>query len=198
MPPETWQVLSRELDLPGDRRHLASMTPPTRGKPRLQTLIIDCVGLASSKSHYGFPAAMAFARRLGPRQTYLTDLPHATSHECWEYACRKWSEGAVVDSPPSRRIGTGATHARFVRGSEAEPLQHHTYGHFDPHDEDYELFASNAISAAQQLEPGGDSGDRPWVRPLYDGQRLVRGSRVYMTVCHMLNGILMQTWQSPF
>lgn len=50
-------------------------------KPRLAAMIIDCLRLEQHMSHFGFPQAVATARRSGAKQTYLVShfLPFVVS-----------------------------------------------------------------------------------------------------------------------
>lgn len=76
IPEATWRTVEEKCAIPGRSRQSAANTQ----LPRLQGLIIDCTGLMSGRSHIGIGQSLEIAQRLGARKTYLTDLPHKTSH----------------------------------------------------------------------------------------------------------------------
>ncbi|GAA6057201.1 hypothetical protein JCM3770_004375, partial [Rhodotorula araucariae] len=126
IPEEQWARLGSKLALPspsGDCR------PPSsrRSLPRLQAVIIDAGGaLRLSASHFGLPQAVATARRLGAHRTYLTDLGHGVSHECWLAACRAISRGAHSLEAPAAAAAVHRTAPAWqerTEGAQQPPLE---------------------------------------------------------------------------
>lgn len=181
IPPETWTVLSQQLALPNPTTSLFPSQPQRTlvPLPRLQALIIDCTGLRASKSHYGLPQALELSHRLGARRTYLTDLSHQTSHECWVHFCREFGKGRVAREglPGSSAGGPGGFPRDHAEG-ESVGKREFVYEGFDPRAEDFELFTERALEAVEDWM-GGVMPKR-WVRPLVDGMSLrwVEGERL--------------------
>ncbi|KAM0752994.1 hypothetical protein T439DRAFT_286230 [Meredithblackwellia eburnea MCA 4105] len=182
IPPETWDIIAKEVELPhpSTSKFGTSMARCLVPLPRLQALIIDCTGLRLSKSHYGLPQALEFAHRLGARKTYLTDMPHKTSHECWLHFCRVFSEGkrhahySLPGQHPS--LSTAARKQKEmdfpIKHSEGDTQPHskYVYEGFDYHVEDFSLFTERAMEAIEDW-CGGILPKR-WVRPLADGMTI--------------------------
>lgn len=163
IPETTWTRLNKALALPPQHE---AHTQSAKTKPRLQALIIDGHCLQLSKSHFGFPQAVATARRLGVERTYLTNLPHMVSHECWTYCCKKFSESGKQKAQPS------ASSPAWVKWNESRKQRSFASSHqgFDPFAEDWAVFAQRAIEAVADWEgPELARGEQPWVRPAADG-----------------------------
>ncbi|ORY55537.1 beta-lactamase-like protein [Leucosporidium creatinivorum] len=169
IPESTWATIAREVTLPSSTGTYSTSYPPL---PRLCALIIDSSSLRLSKSHFGLPQALGTARRLGALKTYLTDLPHMTSHECWLHFCEDYGKGREPDKEVPWSSGGGGRRKEVWRkweeGEQQGPYAH-VYGEFDPVDEDFEVFTEKALEAIEEWDGGVLAGRRPWVRPLADG-----------------------------
>ncbi|KAI5475376.1 hypothetical protein MNV49_001480 [Pseudohyphozyma bogoriensis] len=165
IPWATWAAIAAECSLPDEtgQFHSASST-----LPRIQAAILDCTGLKSGSSHFGFPQAIDTAHRLGAARTYLTDLPHLTSHECWVYTCTAFSQGRTAKEPSP--APDGYRFPMLHQEDDKEPPRKLVYEGFDPCFEDYDLFCERALESVERWV-GGVLPQR-WVRPLCDGMTI--------------------------
>lgn len=188
IPESTWSHLSTLIALPPARgsRPVPQENPLTPPKPPLLALVIDVTGLKLGSSHFGLPQSLATARRLGPPQrTYFTDLPHATSHECWLHFCEQYERGHNAKDVPWTAIDVKSDgNSDGHTGNEAspkwkawtktdqQPSMDAVYRGFDPLSENYELFTERAVSAIEEWDGGRLAGPRPWCRPARDGMTI--------------------------
>lgn len=171
IPESTFDLISRETALPLPSGAFPPEHFPPR--PRLQALVIDCTGLALSKSHFGLPQALGTARRLGAERTYFTDLPHFTSYECWLHFCTEYEKGrGAKREVPYAREGRGKTPSWRAWTEAERQAPHEAYRGFDPVQEDYELFVERAMEQIESWDGGKVGGRRPWVRPAVDGMTI--------------------------
>lgn len=174
IPPSAWEAIKNEVALPDS---VTGDFPPQVARslvplPRLLALIIDCTGLRASKSHFGLAQAMELACRLGPVRTYLTDLPHKTSYECWLHCCKVIGKGRRArQALPG--VSASATPPRAVLPTHVEgdkqPHAAYVYEGFDCKAEDYKL-SERALEAVEDWLEGPVR--RRWIRPLVDGMSL--------------------------
>lgn len=116
---------------------------------------------------------MELAHRLGAQKTYLTDIPHATSHECWVHICEQISRGRTAKRG-LRGLEDKVT--RFIRAPKEHPEfdeqrpRDQVYEGLDPRAEDFEAFAQRALEEIETWN-GGVLPPK-WVRPLADGMTI--------------------------
>lgn len=170
IPESTFDLIAKETLLP--LPFGAYPRQPFPPLPHLQALIIDCAGLALSKSHFGLPQALGTARRLRAERTYLTNMPHLTSYECWRHFCEEYEKGREPkkEVPWTREGGQAPSWRAWA---EDEKQSHKSaYRGFDPVDEDYETFTERALEQLESWDGGKAEGRRPWVRPAVDGMTI--------------------------
>ncbi|KAM0792027.1 hypothetical protein ACM66B_006254 [Microbotryomycetes sp. NB124-2] len=179
IPESSWLLLGKYVDLPSAPRARSTLDPLAQPKPRLQGLIIDCTGLKLSKSHFGLPQAIGTSRRFGSPKTYLTDIPHGTSHACWEHFCRNYEQGKTSSSldgfstevPWTLSNDRSSTWKAWTEDAQQRPFAD-VYEGFNPIVEDYQVFTERALVAIEEWDSAKLGGKRPWVRPARDGMTI--------------------------
>ncbi|GAA5875812.1 hypothetical protein JCM8547_005321 [Rhodosporidiobolus lusitaniae] len=192
IPESIWSLLSTRLSLPSPSGvfpspsslpSLSSSRPtvlrpspsPSLPLPRLQALIIDCIGLSLGPSHFGLPQAILTARRLGAKRTYLTDFPHETSHDAWLAFCHAFERGKMSREGRKKARQNGSAGPpplwRKVEEHERQSPASHVLEGLDARFEDLELFAERALEAVEDWA-GGVGLEGGWVRPARDGMRI--------------------------
>ncbi|KAI5475166.1 hypothetical protein MNV49_001853 [Pseudohyphozyma bogoriensis] len=141
---------------------------PTKEKKRLKALVIDCLRIESHMSHFGWPQAIAAARRMGPERTYLVGFGHQKSHASWVSLCRAFqanaSSSVPLQSPP------------LTLTQPKPPAPWHAFGGTEnPGVEDWKVNQEWAMYLLECWEGGKLGGF--WVRPAADGMKIMIGGK---------------------
>ena len=118
---------------------------------------------------------MDLVLRLAPVRTYLTDIPHETSHECWLHFCRAFGNSQYPrDSLPGTKgmpdLRQAPDFPHEHAEGETQPKTQYVYQGLDPRAEDFRLFTERALEAVEDWVGGWVRSS--WIRPLADGMTI--------------------------